>query len=89
MKNSSWVDDLNKNFDSIAPILFLYDRNTKESKEISKAIRAFYLNNEEISIKTEKALGQVRCYICLYNHYEILFNEHLINIYLNGNMYKT
>ncbi|XP_015110997.1 esterase E4 [Diachasma alloeum] len=57
--NNSIFDDLNENWDDIAPIIFSYERNTTKSKQISKELRDFYFKGEKIGLANWEKLGQL------------------------------
>ncbi|XP_045478007.1 uncharacterized protein LOC123683151 [Harmonia axyridis] len=42
IENKTLFDEINKNWEKLAPIVFLYERETENSKQISKALRFFY-----------------------------------------------
>ena len=47
--NSIFVD-LNKNWEKLAPISFLYERDTERSKYISRELFKFYFHDKPISL---------------------------------------
>ncbi|KAF2903951.1 hypothetical protein ILUMI_02213 [Ignelater luminosus] len=54
VRNASLLEELDKDFERIAPIAFIYERNTENSKHISRELRKFYLgdgplNNSSLS----------------------------------------
>ena len=57
--NDSMFRDLNDEWERLAPILFLYERGTDESKAISKKLKEFYLRDEPISIENSEGLAHV------------------------------
>ncbi|KAH0551918.1 esterase E4-like [Cotesia glomerata] len=57
--NNSVFDDLNANWDYIAPIAFQFERKTSRSKWISKELRAFYFKNETIGLQNWQALSHL------------------------------
>ncbi|XP_043269298.1 uncharacterized protein [Venturia canescens] len=58
--NDSTFRDLDQNWEEIAPISFLYERNTPRSKRISQRLRDYYFKGQPISLETVK--GHARCY---------------------------
>ncbi|XP_043269297.1 esterase E4-like [Venturia canescens] len=54
----SMFQELNENWDYIAPISFEYERNTSRSKMISQKLRDYYFKGEPISLKNVKAHGR-------------------------------
>lgn len=53
------MKEMNMNFEKVAPIAFGYERETDFSKQVSKAIKAFYLQDKPLD-KTQIAnLAQV------------------------------
>ncbi|XP_015597183.1 esterase E4 [Cephus cinctus] len=57
--NTSTFDDLNQNWDTIAPISFLYERGTPRSRRISQELKKFYLNNQPVSLDNVDGLAQL------------------------------
>jgi carboxylesterase type B len=58
VENATLLEELSGNFETFAPVCFLYERGTNKSKEISAAIRGFYLgdgtlNNDSLSGLTQ------------------------------------
>ncbi|XP_044730506.1 esterase E4-like [Chrysoperla carnea] len=49
----------NNNFDYAAPIAFVYERNTTKSLAISKALKDFYIGNQEIRLETIDGLAKL------------------------------
>jgi carboxylesterase type B len=54
VENTTLLEELSENFETFAPVCFLYERGTNKSKEISAAVRGFYLgdgalNNDSLS----------------------------------------
>ncbi|XP_058796124.1 uncharacterized protein LOC131666991 [Phymastichus coffea] len=57
--DSTFVE-LNNNWETIAPISFIYQRNTTKSKIVSRELKKFYFNDEPISLKN--AIGRAYIY---------------------------
>ncbi|CAD6245282.1 GSCOCT00013629001.2-RA-CDS [Cotesia congregata] len=57
--NNSVFDDLNANWDHIAPIAFQFQRNSSRSKRISDELRDFYFKNETIGLQNWQALAHL------------------------------
>lgn len=51
---------MNKNFEKVAPIAFIYDRDTENSKTISKSLKNFYFADLAIDNATLGNLARVR-----------------------------
>ncbi|EFA04389.1 hypothetical protein TcasGA2_TC014687 [Tribolium castaneum] len=47
--NATLTNELSNDFETYAPICFLYERETNKSKEISAALREFYLGNDPLT----------------------------------------
>ncbi|RZC36490.1 COesterase domain containing protein, partial [Asbolus verrucosus] len=47
--NATLLKELSDNFETYAPICFLYERDTDKSKEVSQAVRTFYLGEEALT----------------------------------------
>ncbi|XP_043476477.1 esterase FE4-like [Leptopilina heterotoma] len=59
--NFSLFDEWNTNWDSIAPISFLYERDTNRSKEISKELYKFYNHDKPISVDNLQGIADLYC----------------------------
>ncbi|XP_008552460.1 esterase E4 [Microplitis demolitor] len=57
--NNSIFEDLNNNWNHIAPIAFQYERDTIRSKQISQELRSFYFKNETIGLQNWPALAHL------------------------------
>ncbi|PNF24245.1 Esterase FE4 [Cryptotermes secundus] len=57
--NSSWAEDMDKNFDTVAPIVFIYERNTERSRMISRELRKFYLKDQPLTNASLSSLGEL------------------------------
>lgn len=56
------IEELNKDFDRLAPIMLLYEDNPKKD-EVTKKIRNFYFGNKSIDDSTKSELTDVRIHI--------------------------
>ncbi|CAG9854610.1 unnamed protein product [Phyllotreta striolata] len=59
LKNKTLTKEMNDDFERVAPISFVYERNTEFSKNISRAIKKFYFNDRPIDWSQEQALKNV------------------------------
>ncbi|XP_058461778.1 juvenile hormone esterase-like [Malaya genurostris] len=50
LRNETLRNELDLNFDTLAPILFLYERHTEESKNRSRLLREEFLRDEPLSL---------------------------------------
>ncbi|XP_011645491.1 esterase FE4-like [Pogonomyrmex barbatus] len=57
--NDSFVNDLNNEWYRIAPISFMYERDTPRSRNISAELRRFYFNDQPISPDNSDALAKL------------------------------
>lgn len=57
--NSSLLQSLDKEFDKYAPISFQYERDTENSKSISKELRKFYFGTKPIDNSSLPQLAQL------------------------------
>ncbi|XP_058809537.1 esterase FE4-like, partial [Phymastichus coffea] len=57
--NNSYFEDLNREWERVAPISFQYDRTGEQSLNASRELRKFYFGNEPISIKNADKLAQI------------------------------
>jgi hypothetical protein len=53
------AEDMDKNFDTVAPIIFGYERNTERSRMISRELRKFYLKDQPLTNASLSSLGEV------------------------------
>lgn len=59
IRNATLLEKLDKEWEKYAPISFQYERNTENSKTISKALRTFYFGVKTIDNTTLPQLAQV------------------------------
>jgi hypothetical protein len=59
VSNTSWAEDMDKNFNYVAPIAFLYERDTARSHMISRRLRRFYLKGQPLTNASLTGLGEV------------------------------
>ncbi|XP_012268625.2 esterase E4 [Athalia rosae] len=57
--NNSHFEDVDANWEEIAPIIFQYQRGTPRSKEISRALRTFYFKDQPVSLATVQGLANL------------------------------
>lgn len=57
--NDSMLKELEEEWERLAPINFLYERETDHSKEISQKLKEKYLNGKPISVENSNGLAQV------------------------------
>ncbi|KYM82670.1 Esterase FE4 [Atta colombica] len=57
--NDSMVNDLNKDWYRLAPINFMYERDTPRSKNISAELRQFYFGDQPIGPDTYDSLAHI------------------------------
>lgn len=67
--NNSMFDDLNEEWDRLAPINFLYERGTNHSKEISRKLKEHYLHGKPASIENSEGLARVSISYIFYHHH--------------------
>lgn len=60
VNNQTLADEMNNNFETIAPISFLYERGTEQSRKVSTAVRKFYLNDKPVDQTQLDNLAKVR-----------------------------
>ncbi|XP_049800950.1 esterase E4-like [Schistocerca nitens] len=53
------AENMSKNYETVFPIAFFYERNTPRSREISREIRKFYFHDKPITNDSMISLGQV------------------------------
>lgn len=59
INNETLRNEMNKNFEEVAPIAFCYERNSEFSKNVSKSLREFYFNDEKIDDSQLNGLSEV------------------------------
>ncbi|XP_060523214.1 uncharacterized protein LOC132700111 [Cylas formicarius] len=59
VNNETLLNEMNGDWDRVAPISFLYERNTSRSKSISAALKKFYFNDRPIDKSSEGRLGEL------------------------------
>ncbi|XP_053985421.1 uncharacterized protein LOC128879892 [Hylaeus volcanicus] len=59
LNNGSLYQEINDNWNRVAPILFYYERDTPRSNYISRELRRFYFNNQPIDSNTMQGLSEV------------------------------
>lgn len=57
------MKEINTNFEKVAPIAFGYERDTDFSKQVSKSIKTFYLQDKPLDKSQIAALAQVIIFI--------------------------
>ena len=72
--------ELNDNWNTLAPIVFMYERNTSRSNYISRELRKFYFNDQPINSANSKELGDVRIKFSSYSNCN-LFSIEIIKKY--------
>ncbi|XP_068985006.1 uncharacterized protein [Bombus flavifrons] len=60
-EGNSVYPELNDNWNTLAPIVFMYERNTSRSNYISRELRKFYFNDQPINSANSKELGDIYC----------------------------
>ncbi|XP_074036127.1 juvenile hormone esterase isoform X2 [Leptinotarsa decemlineata] len=46
--NATLTQELNDNFENVAPIIFTYERNSRQSRNVTKAIKRFYFHDRPV-----------------------------------------
>lgn len=59
ISNESLLNKFDKDFEEVAPIVFMYERGSDQSKTVSKAIKAFYFGDKSIDSSSLPALAQL------------------------------
>nr|QIK02109.1 carboxylesterase 9 [Holotrichia parallela] len=59
VSNETVLAELDKEFEKWAPIVFMYERNSENSKVISKDLRSFYFSDKSIDKSSLPALAQL------------------------------
>ncbi|XP_066262073.1 juvenile hormone esterase-like [Euwallacea similis] len=57
--NETLLKQLNEKWEEVAPIAFLYERNTDLSKTVSKSIRKYYLDDKPVNKSLLSKLGEI------------------------------
>ncbi|KAK9883519.1 hypothetical protein WA026_001695 [Henosepilachna vigintioctopunctata] len=59
LRNPEMLQQLDEQWEKLAPIVFLYERNTEWSKAISKGLRSFYFGDKKIDNSTQLQLSNL------------------------------
>ncbi|KAF5306941.1 hypothetical protein FQA39_LY00171 [Lamprigera yunnana] len=59
LENTTWLKKMDEDFEEVAPITFIYERDTENSKHISKELRKFYLGTEPLTNDSLPQLGKI------------------------------
>ncbi|KAF5306937.1 hypothetical protein FQA39_LY00167 [Lamprigera yunnana] len=59
LNNATWFKKMDEDFEEVAPIAFIYERGTENSKRISREFRKFYLGDEPLSNDSLPQLGKL------------------------------
>lgn len=57
--NEAILSELDKEFEKHAPIAFMYERDTENSKSISKTLKSFYFGEKSIDFSSLPGLSQL------------------------------
>ncbi|XP_021928724.1 esterase FE4 [Zootermopsis nevadensis] len=57
--NSSWAEDMENNFDYVAPIAFGYERDTERSRVISQELKRVFLKDQPLTNASLSDLGDL------------------------------
>ena len=60
-EGNSVYPELSNNWNTLAPIVFMYERNTSRSNYISRELWKFYFNDQPINTANGKKLGEIYC----------------------------
>lgn len=59
VNNETLTKEMNADWERVAPITFVYERDTEHSKIVSRAIKSFYLHNQPVDKTKLTNLAQV------------------------------
>ncbi|GLV44898.1 uncharacterized protein CBL_14529 [Carabus blaptoides fortunei] len=57
--NSTWQEEMNRDFERVFPISFIYERDTERSKQISRALKKSYFDDKNITPALVTPLAQL------------------------------
>nr|ARK19930.1 carboxylic ester hydrolase [Ampulex compressa] len=57
--NDTIFRQINDNWETLAPISFLYERGTPRSRYVTKELRKFYLNDQPVGLGNYRSLGDI------------------------------
>ncbi|XP_012223116.1 esterase FE4 [Linepithema humile] len=63
--NDSYINELNNDWYKLAPINFIYSRDTPDSRNISTELRQFYFGDQPIGPNNYEGLGEIKADIVL------------------------
>lgn len=59
VENSTWQEEMNRDFERVFPIAFIYERDTERSKQISRQLKKYYFDDKNITPALVTPLAQV------------------------------
>ncbi|XP_066996050.2 esterase E4 [Anabrus simplex] len=59
IQNNTWAEYMTDRFDELAPISLLYERGTDRSRNITRELRKFYLQDQPVTNSSFQGLGQL------------------------------
>nr|ATU82449.1 venom carboxylesterase [Lethocerus distinctifemur] len=59
LQNETWLNILNTDFETIAPIYFVYESGTEKSKQFSRKLRHFYLGDKPVTKEDFRKVGMI------------------------------
>ncbi|KAJ8888197.1 hypothetical protein PR048_007684 [Dryococelus australis] len=57
LRNDTWTEEINKEYERVYPIAFIYERGTERSRNITGELRSFYLHDMDVENTTSNGLG--------------------------------
>ncbi|KAL3273419.1 hypothetical protein HHI36_014863 [Cryptolaemus montrouzieri] len=59
IRDPEYLKQLDERWDTLSPLLFLYERDTKRSKEISRGLRSFYFGDKKLDSSVQLPLTHI------------------------------
>ncbi|KAG7190097.1 hypothetical protein KM043_006231 [Ampulex compressa] len=69
--NDTIFREINQNWETLAPLIFMYDRGTPRSEYVSRELRKFYLNDQPVGLGNYRSLGDI------YSDSILLYSMHV------------
>nr|CAI5851521.1 unnamed protein product [Callosobruchus analis] len=85
IKNETAMKELSTNWEKLAPVAFGYERNTEQSKIVSKAIKAFYVQDKPLEKSYLTNIAQI-IFFCFSG---IVHFDDLIYLFQNDKLFPA
>lgn len=73
VNNQTYLDEINSNFEKWAPVAFVYEKDTEQSRKVSRGLKKAYFNDKPIDKSQFDNLSKVRKGLELYLSRHLIF----------------